>query len=167
MIAQGLQATLRGASLGDVAEAKDPAEARDGLGHGRVVGLPLLGCPGKCLGKRLGGLIKGGLELCERPERKISNTSGGNKVKRKPKMARAYLRLEHAAPRLRPGLRLGRLQGLQPRLLASAARPRDWSRSLTTWSNSDCWCRTSARAAAASALRSVQSNRRSASSAPY
>jgi hypothetical protein len=52
------------------------------------------------------------------------------------------------------------------RLSASAARPRDWSRSLTIWSNSDCCRRTSARAAAASALRSVQSNRRSATSAP-
>jgi hypothetical protein len=59
------------------------------------------------------------------------------------------------------------------RLSASAARPRDWSRSLTTRSNFDC-CRcasarataASARAAAASALRSVQSNRRSATSAP-
>jgi hypothetical protein len=33
-----------------------------------MVGLPLLGRPGKRLGKRLGGLIKGGLELCEQPE---------------------------------------------------------------------------------------------------
>jgi hypothetical protein len=75
-----------------------------------MVGLPLLGRPGM----RLGGLIKGGLELCEQPERKISNTSGGNKLKRKPKMARTYLRLGHAALRLRLGLRLGLLQGLQP-----------------------------------------------------
>jgi hypothetical protein len=52
------------------------------------------------------------------------------------------------------------------RLSASAARPRDWSRSSTTWSNSDCRCCTSARAAAASALISAQSNRRSATSAP-
>jgi hypothetical protein len=52
------------------------------------------------------------------------------------------------------------------RLSASAARPRDWSRSLATWSNSDCRRCTSARAAAASALRSAQSNRRSATSAP-
>jgi hypothetical protein len=79
-----------------------------------VVGLPLLGRPGKRLGKRFGGLLKGGLELYEQPERKISNTSRGNKLKQKPKMAKAYLRLGHAAPRLRPGLRLGRLQGLQP-----------------------------------------------------
>jgi hypothetical protein len=42
-----------------------------------MVGLPLLGRPGK----RPGGLIKGGLELCEQPERKASNTSGGNKLK--------------------------------------------------------------------------------------
>jgi hypothetical protein len=59
------------------------------------------------------------------------------------------------------------------RLSASAARPRDWSRSSATWSNSDCRRCTSARAAAASAraaaasaLRSAQSNRRSATSAP-
>jgi hypothetical protein len=68
MIAQDLKATLRGAPRGDVAGAKDPAKVRDGLGHGRVVGLPLLGRPGKHLGKRLGGLIKGGFELCEQPE---------------------------------------------------------------------------------------------------
>jgi hypothetical protein len=61
MVTQGLQATLRGASRGDVVKSKDLAEARDGLGHGRVVGLPLLGR----LNKRLGGLIKGRLELCE------------------------------------------------------------------------------------------------------
>jgi hypothetical protein len=36
-----------------------------------VVGLPLLGRPSK----RLGGLIKGRLELCEQPKRKTSNTS--------------------------------------------------------------------------------------------
>jgi hypothetical protein len=71
MVTQGLQATLRGASRGDVVEAKDPAESRDGIGHGRVVGLPLLGRPSK----RLGGLIKGRLELCEQPKRKTSNTS--------------------------------------------------------------------------------------------
>jgi hypothetical protein len=75
-----------------------------------MVGLPLLGR----LGKRPSGLIKGRLELCEQLERKASNTSGGNKLKRKPKMARTYLRLGHAAPRLRPGLRLGLLQGLRP-----------------------------------------------------
>jgi hypothetical protein len=33
-----------------------------------VVGLPLLGRPGKRLGKRLGGLVEGGLELYEQPE---------------------------------------------------------------------------------------------------
>jgi hypothetical protein len=62
MVTQGLQATLRGASRGDVVKAKDPAEGRDSLGHGR-------------LSKRLGGLIKGRLELCEQPKRKTSNTS--------------------------------------------------------------------------------------------
>ena len=58
-------------------------------------------------------------------------------------------------------------------LSASAARPRDWSRSSTTRSSSDrcrcasaCAAAASARAAAASALRSVQSNWRSATSAP-
>jgi hypothetical protein len=71
MVTQGLQVTLRGASRGDVVEAKDPTEGQDGLGHGRVVGLPLLGR----LSKRLGGLIKGRLELCEQPKRKTSNTS--------------------------------------------------------------------------------------------
>jgi hypothetical protein len=110
MVTQGLQATLRGASRGDVAEAKDPVEVRDGLGHGRVVSLPLLGR----LSKRPGGLIKGRLELYEQPKRKASNTSGGNELKRKPKTARTYLRLGHAAPRMRLGLRLGLLQGLRP-----------------------------------------------------
>jgi hypothetical protein len=71
MVTQGLQATLRGASRGDVVEAKDLAESRDGIGHCRVVGLPLLGR----LSKRLGGLIKGRLELCEQPKCKTSNTS--------------------------------------------------------------------------------------------
>jgi hypothetical protein len=110
MVTQGLQATLRGASRGDVAEAKDPAEVRDGLRHGRVVGLPLLGR----LSKRPGGLIKGRLELYEQPKLKVSNTSGGNELKRKPKTARTYLRLGHAAPRMQLGLQLGLLQGLRP-----------------------------------------------------
>jgi hypothetical protein len=60
MVTQGLQATLRGASRGDVVGTKDPAEGRDGLGHGRTVGLPLLDRLGKCLG----GLIEGRLKLC-------------------------------------------------------------------------------------------------------
>jgi hypothetical protein len=85
-----------------------------------MVGLPLLGR----LGKRPGGLIKGRLELCEQPERKASNTSGGNKLKRKPKTARTYLRLGHAAPRLRPGLRLGLLQGLWPGFGLGSPAPR-------------------------------------------
>jgi hypothetical protein len=71
VVTQGLQATLRGASRGDVVETKDPVEGRDGLGHGRVVGLPLLGRLGKCLG----GLIEGRLELCKRPKQKTSNMS--------------------------------------------------------------------------------------------
>jgi hypothetical protein len=110
MVTQGLEATLRGASRGDVAEAKDPAESRDGLGPGSVVGLPLLGR----LSKRPGGLIKGRLELCEQPKRKTSNTSGGTELKQKLKTARTYLRLGHAAPRMRLGLRLGLPQGLRP-----------------------------------------------------
>jgi hypothetical protein len=71
MVTQGLQATLRGASRGDVVEAEDPTEGRDGLEHGRTVGFPLLGR----LSKRPGGLIKGRLELWEQPKRKTSNTS--------------------------------------------------------------------------------------------
>jgi hypothetical protein len=101
---------FEGSFLRERPEAKDPAEVRDGLEHGRVVGLPLLGR----LGKRPGGLVKGRLELCEQPERKSSNTSGGNELKRKPKTARTYLRLGHAAPRMRLGLRLGLLQGPRP-----------------------------------------------------
>jgi hypothetical protein len=80
-----------------------------------VVGLPLLGR----LGKRPGGLIKGRLELCEQPERKASNTSGGNELKRKLKTARTYLRLGHTAPRMQLGLWLGLLQELRP-----VSRPR-------------------------------------------
>jgi hypothetical protein len=110
MVTQGLQATLRGASRGDVIKAEDPAEVRDGLGHGRVVSHPLLGR----LGKRPGGLTKGRLELCEQLERKASNTSGGSELKRKPKTARTYLRPGHVAPRMRLGLRLGLPQGLRP-----------------------------------------------------
>jgi hypothetical protein len=70
VVTQGLQATLRGASRGDVIETKDPAEGRDGLGHGCVVGLLLLGRLGKCLG----GLIEGRLEPCKQPKQKTSNT---------------------------------------------------------------------------------------------
>jgi hypothetical protein len=51
------------------------------------------------------------------------------------------------------------------RLSASAASPRDWSRSPMTWPSSNCCRCASARAAAASAPRSTQSNRRSATSA--
>jgi hypothetical protein len=71
VVTQGLQATLRGAPRGDVVETKDLAEGRDSLGHGHVVGLPLLGRLGKCLG----GLIEGRLELCKQPKQKSSNTS--------------------------------------------------------------------------------------------
>jgi hypothetical protein len=138
-----------------------------------VVGLPLLGRPGKRLGKRLGGLIKGRLEFCEQPERKISNTSGGNKVKTKTESGQgvppARARCSEAATWATARSAARALA----RLSASAARPRDWSRSSTIRSNSDC-CRctstraaaASARATAASALRSVQSNRRTAASAP-
>jgi hypothetical protein len=61
MVTQGLQATLRGASQGDVVGTKDPAEGRDGLGHGRTISLLLLGRLGKCLGR----LIEGRLKLCK------------------------------------------------------------------------------------------------------
>jgi hypothetical protein len=134
-----------------------------------VVGLPLLGRPSK----RPGGFIEGGLELCERPERKASNTSGGNKLKRKPKMARTYLRLGHAAPRLRPGLRLGLLQGLQPGFRPQQPGPeiglahrRPGRTPTAVLETSARAAAASARAAAASALRSAQSNRWSATSVP-
>jgi hypothetical protein len=71
VVTQGLQATLRGASRGDVVGTKDPAEGRDGLGHSHVVSFPLLGHLGECLG----GLIKGRLELCKQPKQKTSNMS--------------------------------------------------------------------------------------------
>jgi hypothetical protein len=61
VVTQGLQATLWGASRGDVVGTKDPTEGRDGLGHDRTVGLPLLDRLGKCLG----GLIEGRLKLCK------------------------------------------------------------------------------------------------------
>ena len=43
MAAQGPQVTLGGATRGDIIEVKGLEKGRDGLGHGRVVGLPLLG----------------------------------------------------------------------------------------------------------------------------
>jgi hypothetical protein len=71
VVTQGLQANLGGASRGDVVKTKDLAEGRDSLGHGHAVGLSLLSRLGKCLG----GLIEGRLELCEQPKQKSSNTS--------------------------------------------------------------------------------------------
>jgi hypothetical protein len=71
VVTQGLQATLRGASRRDIVETKDLTEGRDSLRHGHVVGLPLLSRLGKCLG----GLIEGRLELCKQPKQKSSNTS--------------------------------------------------------------------------------------------
>jgi hypothetical protein len=67
VVTQGLQATLRGAPRGDVVETKDPAEDRDGLGHDRVVDLPLLGRLGKCLG----GLIEARLELANSQSKRL------------------------------------------------------------------------------------------------
>jgi hypothetical protein len=61
MAAQGMQATLGGAPRGDVVKTKDLAEGRDSFGHGRAVGFLLLSRLGKCLG----GLIEGRLELCK------------------------------------------------------------------------------------------------------
>jgi hypothetical protein len=58
---QGPQATLGGAARGNVAEAKGPAERRDGLGHSHAVGLLLLSYLGKRLAV-LDGLVKRGLE---------------------------------------------------------------------------------------------------------
>jgi hypothetical protein len=71
VVAQGLQATLRGASRGDVVKAKDMAKGRDSLGHGHAVGLLLLNRLGKCLG----GLAEGKLKLCKQPKQKSSNAS--------------------------------------------------------------------------------------------
>jgi hypothetical protein len=59
--AQGPQATLGGATRGDVVEAKGPAKGRNGLGHGRAVSLLLLGRLGKRLAV-LNGLVKSRLE---------------------------------------------------------------------------------------------------------
>jgi hypothetical protein len=61
MAAQGLQATLGGATRGDVVEAKGPAEDRDGLGHDHAVGLLLLSRLGKHLAV-LDRLVKSRLE---------------------------------------------------------------------------------------------------------
>ena len=47
MAAQGPQATLGGATRGDVIEAKGLAEGRDSLGHGHAVGLLLLASPSR------------------------------------------------------------------------------------------------------------------------
>jgi hypothetical protein len=46
--------------------------------------------------------------------RKTSSTSRRNRQEQEPGMAKAYLRLGHAASRSRLGLRLGRPQGSQP-----------------------------------------------------
>jgi hypothetical protein len=71
VVTQGLQATLGGASRGDVVKTKDPAEGRDSFGHGHAVGLLLLSRLGKCLG----GLVEARLELCKQPKQNSSNTS--------------------------------------------------------------------------------------------
>jgi hypothetical protein len=71
VVTQGLHATLGGTPRGDVVETKDLAEGRDSLGHGHAVGLLLLDRLGKCLG----GLVEGRLELCKQPKQKSSNTS--------------------------------------------------------------------------------------------
>jgi hypothetical protein len=55
MAAQGLQATLGGASRGDVVKNKDLAEGRDSFRHGQAVGFLPLSRPGKCLS----GLVEG------------------------------------------------------------------------------------------------------------
>jgi hypothetical protein len=65
MAAQGPQATLGGATQGDVIEAKGLAKDQDSLGHGHAVGLLLL----SRLGKRLDRLIKSRLELCRQPNK--------------------------------------------------------------------------------------------------
>jgi hypothetical protein len=55
MAAQDLQATLGGASRGDVIKTKDLTEGRDSFRHGHAVDLLLLSRLGKCLG----GLVEG------------------------------------------------------------------------------------------------------------
>jgi hypothetical protein len=67
MATQGPHVTLGGATRGDIVEAKGPAKSRDSLGHGRVVGLLLLGRLGKRLAV-LDGLIKGRLEPCRQSD---------------------------------------------------------------------------------------------------
>ena len=64
-VTQGLQATLGGASRGDVVKTEDLAEGRDSFGHGHAVGLLLLSRLGKCLD----GLVESCLELCKQPNR--------------------------------------------------------------------------------------------------
>jgi hypothetical protein len=71
MAAPGPQATLGGATRGDVIEAKGLAEGRDSLGHGHAVGLLLLSRLGKCLD----GLIKSYLETLQTAEQNSSDTS--------------------------------------------------------------------------------------------
>jgi hypothetical protein len=67
VVTQGLQATLGGAPRGDIIKTKDLAEGRDSLGHGHAVGLLLL----SRLGKWLGGLVEGRLELCKQPKQSL------------------------------------------------------------------------------------------------
>jgi hypothetical protein len=59
--AQGLQETLGGAARGDIIEVKGPVEGRDGLRHGRAVGLFLLSRLGKRLAV-LDGLVESRLK---------------------------------------------------------------------------------------------------------
>jgi hypothetical protein len=117
VVAQGLQVTLRGASRRDVVKAKDLAKGRDSLEHGRTVGLLLLSRLGKCLG----GLAEGKLELCKQPKQKSLNASCRMKLNQNLKIAKTYLPPGYATPRLRLGLteqtrwpRPGPPQGLQP-----------------------------------------------------
>jgi hypothetical protein len=65
MAAQGPQATLGGATRGDVIKVKDLAEGQDSFGHGHAVSLFLLSRLGKCLDR----LVESCLELCRQPNR--------------------------------------------------------------------------------------------------
>jgi hypothetical protein len=74
MATQGPQEPLRGATRGDVIETEGPAESRDNLGHGHVLGLLPPSRPGKRLAV-LDRLVKSRLEPC-RQQDNILHTQG-------------------------------------------------------------------------------------------
>jgi hypothetical protein len=86
--------SLRGATRGDVVEAKGLAESRDSLEHGHAVGLLLL----SRLGKRLvvlDGLVKSRLEPCRQLDNVLQTRGKGqsrNKVTKRTKQPSARTR---------------------------------------------------------------------------